>query len=156
MNEEQKQLSASHIINRPRQSLINGFTLIEVIIALAVIAVWGLATVFMLLNSIKGKNIAANITFASAIASNELERLKSLNFDTLKSTNNYELLKLDSLSKSCLPDSDCSKNIFDLKTKIFKNTPTNRSCQVELEVSWRDSTGPHSVLYSAFITDKNL
>jgi prepilin-type N-terminal cleavage/methylation domain-containing protein len=136
--------------NRP------GFTLIEILIAVSLIAVGALVSITMHMTSIKGESFAANMIYASAIAETEVERLKTLPFGELLTQSNVTNDQLDPLSHACVAGTDCSQNIFTRTTRFFPKFPTTMSCQIEVEVNWRDASGQHAVLYSSVITTTSL
>jgi Tfp pilus assembly protein PilV len=133
-----------------------GFTLVEHLMAVCVIAIGVLISVTMHVSSLKGKNVAANMTYATAIAETELERLKTLPFDDVIKMTNKEIPNLNHLSQTCSTGLDCSQHIFTLKTRFFPKNPTSFSCHVEIEVDWKDSSGPKSVIYTAIVSSTSF
>ncbi|MDR1576634.1 MAG: prepilin-type N-terminal cleavage/methylation domain-containing protein [Deltaproteobacteria bacterium] len=148
--------STNNANTRPRPLARAGFTLIEILIAVCLIAVGALVSITMHMSSLKGESLAANMIYAAAIAETELERLKTLPFRELLGLANAEVTELDPLSQTCQPGQDCSQNIFTRRTSFFPKFPTTMSCQVEIEVKWLDSSGRHSVIYSGVITTTSL
>ncbi|MDR0549996.1 MAG: hypothetical protein LBI10_11395 [Deltaproteobacteria bacterium] len=140
----------------PRESNAGGFTLVEILIAVCVIAFGALITITMHVSSIKGRNVAANMTYAAAIAETELERLKTLPPAEVMNMANNVATDLNHLSQPCATGLDCSKNIFTRRTRFYPKNPTSFSCHVEIEVEWRDSSGLKSILYSAIISSTSF
>jgi len=64
-----------------------GFSLIEVIIALAVLTIGILAVNAMQTVSIRGNKTANDITMATGWSSDEVERILQINYDNIKDTN---------------------------------------------------------------------
>jgi prepilin-type N-terminal cleavage/methylation domain-containing protein len=144
------------MIKAIKNANLSGFTLIEILVAVCVIAFGALVAVTMHVSSMKGKSVAANMTYAAAIAETELERLKTLPFNEVLNMSNNEVANLDHLSQICETGEDCSKNIFTRKTRFFPKNPTTFSCHVEIEVDWKDSSGAKSLLYSAVISSTSF
>jgi prepilin-type N-terminal cleavage/methylation domain-containing protein len=143
-------------INSSKQ--LPGFTLVELLIAVCVIAFGALVSVNMHITSLKGKNIAANMTYAGAIAETEMERLKTLPLADVMKMSSTEVTNLNQLSQACSPGpgNDCSQHIFTRRVNFYPKNPTSLSCHVEIEVDWKDSSGKHSILYSAVISTTAL
>jgi prepilin-type N-terminal cleavage/methylation domain-containing protein len=59
----------------------HGFTLIEVVIAISIFAIGFLAVAALQISANKSSRRALEVTEATAIASNQMERLMSLSFD---------------------------------------------------------------------------
>jgi Tfp pilus assembly protein PilV len=130
--------------------------LVEILIAVAIIAIGALASINMHIYSIKGNSVALNMTFATAIAESELERLKSLPFDEVKGKSDYVDANLNQMSQPCGSGMDCSRNIFTRRVKFYHRTPTNRSTHVEVEINWKDSAGDHAVFYETVVSTMDL
>ncbi|MDR2141630.1 MAG: prepilin-type N-terminal cleavage/methylation domain-containing protein [Deltaproteobacteria bacterium] len=143
---------------KPHHGLAKGFTLVELLIAVCVLAFGALATINMHIASLKGKNIPAYTTFASAIAETEMERLKALPYAQVATMSNNEVTNLNQMSQQCAPGPgvDCSQHIFTRRVKFYPGNPTSMSCHVEIEVTWTDSAGERSILYSSVLSSMKL
>jgi prepilin-type N-terminal cleavage/methylation domain-containing protein len=128
-----------------------GFTLIEVLVAIALISFGCFAAGTMQIAALKAKNVADNVIVASFLAESELERLKTLSMNELTRLNDYEDKNLSRLGEPS-PSPRREGASFDRSVRVFQGEPTAMSYSVEIEITWRDSTGPHYVLHSAVLT----
>jgi len=112
-----------------------GFTLIEVVIGLLILAVGLLGIAGMQITSIKGNSFSANMTQASILAQDRLEELRGL-------PNTNPALNIGSYNDGILPNT-----IFSRTYTIIQH-PTNPSMRVlTVTVRWRDSTD-HTLSFS--------
>jgi prepilin-type N-terminal cleavage/methylation domain-containing protein len=133
-----------------------GLTLVELLVAVVVIGVGCLAVMTVHISSLKSKKLADNMNLAKTIAVTEMERLKTLPFDVVKSSTNTEVDKLNHLGQPCPADADCSGYVFKRKVRFFPKKPTSLSCQVEIEVEWADSVNRRSLLYTSVLTSTSF
>ena len=75
-----KSIQKKHIMEK-RRSRESGFTLIEVMIAVAILAIGILAVGSMQIGSVAGNSLAGNTTEAVTVGENNLERLIGLPYD---------------------------------------------------------------------------
>jgi Tfp pilus assembly protein PilV len=148
-----KRLSAK---NHPKKliSARGGFTLVEILISICVLTFGCLAVIHMHTTTLKGSNYSDNLTAAVFLAESEMERLKALNSSDLKDlVDDGELThnNLNRLGETC-PNSNCSNYPFKRVVNFYPNTPTSFSKHVEIDVTWRDNSGPHKVSYAGAIT----
>ena len=134
-----------------------GFTLVEILITMAVLSIGCLAVLRMQTASLRGGIIADNLTSATFLAEAEMERLKSLDSAQMAqevSAGTVTVNGLDRLGRVCSPatPAECSNNIYTMPVEYFEKLPTSMSCQVDITVAWSDTTGPHSVRYSGAMT----
>jgi type II secretory pathway pseudopilin PulG len=127
-------------------------TLVEILIAVLIVGFSCLAIFTVHVSSLKTKNVSDNMTLATTIAVSEFERLKTLPFEELLESTNTEVSNLNRLGQQCTGKKDCSEHIFTRRVRFFPKTPTSLSCQVEIEVDWRDSVGRHSQFFSSVIS----
>ncbi|MDR1395206.1 MAG: prepilin-type N-terminal cleavage/methylation domain-containing protein [Deltaproteobacteria bacterium] len=135
--------------------LLGGFTLVEVLVSVAVIAFGCLAVSQMQISSMRGNLTAANITVASILAESEMERLKSLPeaaFQEEVRDGSREEGPLNRLGLLCPVGQECSGYIFTRRIRFFPGFPTTLSTQAAVEVTWADSSGGHSVAYNTALT----
>jgi prepilin-type N-terminal cleavage/methylation domain-containing protein len=133
---------------------LSGFTLVELLITVAVLSIGCLTAIQMQANSLRSSNLADNITVATFLAEAEMERLKALPFPKLTveaESGESVTTGLNRLGQVCVPPA-CSGHIFSRTVTYYPYTPTSRSHQVEITVNWTDNTGRHSVFYSGAIT----
>jgi prepilin-type N-terminal cleavage/methylation domain-containing protein len=133
----------------------SGFTLVEVLITVVVLAVGCLAASRLLVVSLKGFNLADNMTAAVFLAEAEMERLKSLPHSKMTYDAEHTPVvvtnNLNRLGQTCTPP-NCQGYIFNRTVSYFRNAPTTFSNHVEIVVDWTDSNGPHNILYTGAIT----
>ncbi|MDR1084339.1 MAG: prepilin-type N-terminal cleavage/methylation domain-containing protein [Deltaproteobacteria bacterium] len=132
----------------------SGFTLVEVLVAVLVIAFGCLAAAKLQVSVFKAKTISDRLSAANFLAESELETLKSLTFPELNLKTDYEETNLTGTGLVCRTP-NCSGGFFTRRVKFYRGQPTAFSCHVEIEVAWQDSTGPHQVLYSSVLTGKS-
>jgi Tfp pilus assembly protein PilV len=138
-----------------KRSSRRAFTLVEILITVCVLTFGCLAVILMQQASLRGANFSDNLTGAVFLAESELERLKALSFGALENeveAGDKVVSDLNRMGKTCETSPNCSLFPFTRTVKFFKDTPTSFSHQVEIEVTWRDNSGPHKVFYSSAIT----
>jgi prepilin-type N-terminal cleavage/methylation domain-containing protein len=138
-----------------RANGLKGFTLVELLITIAVISFGCLAAIQLQLASLRGTATADHMTVATFLAESEMERLKSLTWVELTEESDEGAKvesNLDRNGLSCPSSTQCEGFVYNRTVRFFKGEPTTMSTQVEVEVSWRDSTGPHNVFYTAAMT----
>jgi type IV pilus assembly protein PilV len=110
-----------------------GFTLIEVLIGLIILAIGILAIAGMQITSIRGTFFSSNLTQASVLAQNRLEFLKGLAVaDNRLDTNNYP--------------NDINSGIFTGGYQATRSANPNY-VQIVYTVSWTEKGIPHSVSF---------
>jgi prepilin-type N-terminal cleavage/methylation domain-containing protein len=144
--------------SRP-QAHRQGFTLIEVLITVAVIAFGCLAVVNLQMASLRGTATADHQTVATFLAESEIERLKSLTWTELieeSDSGGKVEPNLDRNGNSCSSPPNCDGHQYKRTVRFYKGQPTTMSTQVEVEVNWSDNSGAHGVLYTAAMTRLSL
>jgi type IV pilus assembly protein PilV len=110
-----------------------GFTLIEVLIGLIILAIGVLAVAGMQITSIIGTSFSNNLTQASVIAQDRLEFLKGLPLtDARLDTNNYP--------------NDITVGIFTGSYQANRNANPN-FVRIIYTVTWTEKAIPHSVSF---------
>jgi type IV pilus assembly protein PilV len=132
-----------------------GFTLIEVLVTVVVIAVGCLAALWMQSVAMRGHAQSDHLTMAAVLAETELERLKSLTFQDLTAeaerAGGSVTRRLNRLGREEEPTP------YTLTTRYLKEQPTKLSHQVEVSVGWRDTQGVARTLrYTAVLTSFSL
>ena len=116
----------------------NGFTLIEVLIALFVFAVGILGLALMQLSAINGNSVANRVTEASVLASDQIERIMTWNYDDGRleedNDNTYTLSNGDDVIFDG-HEVGAGGN-YDLFWNVQENTPATGSKTVEVTVIW--------------------
>ncbi|MDR1085888.1 MAG: prepilin-type N-terminal cleavage/methylation domain-containing protein [Deltaproteobacteria bacterium] len=135
--------------------LSGGFTLVEILVTVFVLAFGCLAASKMLTISLKGFSYADNITVATFLAESELERLRALTFAelTYEATHTPVVVtnNINRLGQVCTPPG-CDSFIFSRTVSFFPKTPTSFSHQIEIAVSWLDRIGRQEITYSGVVT----
>jgi type IV pilus modification protein PilV len=110
-----------------------GFSLIEVLIGLIILAIGILAVAGMQITSIWGTSFSNNLSQASVLAQNRLEFLKGLPLtDNKLNTNNYP--------------NDINVGVFTGSYQATRNVNPNY-VQIIYTVSWVEKGMPHSVSF---------
>ncbi|MDR1872730.1 MAG: prepilin-type N-terminal cleavage/methylation domain-containing protein [Deltaproteobacteria bacterium] len=137
-----------------KNNVLQGFTLIELLVSVFILTIGCLTVISSYVNSLKAKNVADNSHVAAIIAVTEMERLKSVPFDALLNMTNVTTSNLNRLSQTCSgPAGSCGEGyIFTRTVRFFPRTPTSLSCHVEIQVDWRDSSGPRLVRISSILS----
>jgi prepilin-type N-terminal cleavage/methylation domain-containing protein len=143
-----------------------GFTLVEILVTIAVITFGCLAALIMQSAALKGNTRSDHLTVATFLAESEIERLKSISFDdltaeidpgnTLVSTSSTK--RMNRFMKECtgveLPA--CVNYPYTMTTNFYPRYPTNSTHQAVVTVAWNESIGPQSIVYSTAVTDLAL
>lgn len=118
-------------MNNPSKE--KGFTLIEVLIGLIILAIGILAIAGMQITSIRGTSFSNSLSQASVLAQNRLEFLKGLPLnDNRLDTNNYP--------------NDINVEVFTGGYQAARNANPNY-VQITYTVSWVEKGMPHSVSF---------
>jgi type IV pilus assembly protein PilV len=129
-----KQLAKQY---RKQRCSDDGFTLIEVMIAISVLSIGVLAVGMMQISSINGNKTAFDISEASFLAESELERLLSIPFDNVIDTNNDGSGGLDNNTADTADDNTTSS---DGKYTILRNVaddfPETNTKTIKIIVTW--------------------
>jgi len=123
-----------------RLSDTDGFTLIEVLIALVVFAVGVLGLALMQLSAIKGNSIANRVSQASTLASDQIERIMTWDYGDGRldedNDNTYTLSNGDDVTFDG-HQADPQGN-YDAFWNVQENIPATGSKTVEVTVIWLD------------------
>ena len=131
-----------------------GFTLVEIVVTVCVLAFGCLAVIHMHTASLRGSNYSDNLSAAVFLAESEMERIKALDYSALKdlaALGEVSQTRLNRMGEAC-PSPVCGLYPFDRKVNFYPDVPTSFSDHVEIEVSWRDNSGSHRVFYSGAVT----
>ena len=119
----------------------NGFTLLEVMISLAILAIGLLGIAKLQLTAIDGNASSMRITEISALISNKIEDYRQMVYEDV-GDNVEENVKLH--------ESDA--RVYKRTTKVDVDTPEDGLKTVTVELSWTDSR-PHSVSFTTIISN---
>lgn len=109
-----------------------GFTLIEVMIALVVLAAGLLALMTMQIVSIRANAFSSEMTYASMLAQSRLEQIRNTSYDNITA----------GTTKDILPASETTKGIsYEVETKVEDDKPADDMKTVTLTVKW---SGAHA------------
>ena len=111
-----------------------GFTLIEMLIGLVLLAIGLLAIAGMQLTSVRGNFFSGNLTQASILAQDRLEALRQLDFNA------------PDLSPGTHDEGTLGGTIFT-RRYVVAVVPGTTMLNITVTVSWRDSTD-HSISFS--------
>jgi type IV pilus assembly protein PilV len=113
-----------------------GFTLLEVLIAMVILAIGLLGVAAMQVNAISGNAYGNKLNEATERAQIKMEALRNLTYEEVE-------------PEAELTDADG----FTRKTIVKRNTPEQGAKTVEVEISWEDQTGRknHQVTFRTII-----
>lgn len=143
---------------KPPAGVKAGFTLVEVLVTIVVIAIGVLAAVWLQSAAMRGNSQADQLTVASFLSESEIERLRSMSYaqlEALARENNGKTV-VNNISRSgevCPTAGDCEGYPYSRTVYYYSNQPTSRSHRVEVVINWADSHGQHARVYDAAITD---
>jgi type IV pilus assembly protein PilV len=108
-----------------------GFTLIEVMIALVILSVGLLALATMQIVSIRANAFSTEMTYASMLAQSEFEEFRNMAYDDITPTGGTPDSKV-------IPASETSKGIpYTVQWEVHDNNPTTDMKTIELAVLWK-------------------
>lgn len=136
---------------RPAGSAPAGFTLIEVLVTVMVIAIGCLAVIQLQATAMRGGSQADQLTVASFLIESEIERLRSLEFAAVPAEAGTKCLNRTGVVIPC-DAANASVFPYTLTTTITAGTPTSLSHQAVVALRWRDAHGPHQMSYDAIIS----
>lgn len=116
----------------------NGVTLVEVLIALAILSIGLLALAGLQVVVIKGNTGSKNLTSAAILAEAKIEQLKKDGFDTLV---NGEYKDPNNL----INEVGEKGGIFARSWKIADYLGTADMKQIDVTLAWTDSLGDHTI-----------
>ena len=118
----------------------NGFSLLEVLIALVILAIGLLAVAQMQITAIKGNAFGSGMTSASSLAANTLERLMALPYDDSQLTT-YDTWITDDITEI---EGGVNNEGYVREYQVEDNTPPRLGIQMKqitVSVVWTDSNG---------------
>jgi type IV pilus assembly protein PilV len=104
-----------------------GFTLIEVMIALVILAAGLLALMTMQIVSIKSNAFSSEMTYASMLAQSRLEQIRNMPYASIT----------PGVVTDTVPARDATKGMaYNVKTQVVDNTPATDMKTVTLTIDW--------------------
>ena len=115
----------------------NGFTLLEVLIAMVILAIGLLGAAAMQVSAIGGNAYGMKLTEATERIENKLEMLNNVFYDEI-------------VNEDEGPDADG----FTRQTIVLDDTPMENTKTVEVRVSWTDNTGTknHEIAFRTIVS----
>jgi type IV pilus assembly protein PilV len=113
----------------------SGFTLIEVMIALVILAAGLLALMTMQIVSIKANAFSSEMTYAAMVGQGELEKVRNMNYDDVKAVDTATY-SLDPTLDATL-DPTLAKGVnYTIERQVQNDIPTTDMKTVTLIVTW--------------------
>ena len=121
----------------------SGFTLIEIMIAIAILAIGILGLMAMQLTAAKSNTQARKVTESAAWAADEFERLLLADYDDLAAGASTPSDSL--LNNTALP-ADTFRGPYTVTYNVTENTPIDNVKRIEITVAWNDGSGRSTTL----------
>jgi prepilin-type N-terminal cleavage/methylation domain-containing protein len=115
----------------------NGFTLLEVIIALFIFSVGLLAVASMQMTAIKGNYFSGTLTEATSWAADQMETLMSLP---------YADPDLAAGVPHPPPDDPLKEGIYGIEWNVDDDDTTNNTKTITITVDWKDRGSPRTLV----------
>lgn len=144
--------------DRLREDLSSGMSLIEVLVALVVLAIGCMAALNMQTTAMRGGAMSYEATVATFLAESQAEWAQTQSRNQLSFvSSDPEYYSLDGLPCSWLDNPaevlNCEQNGMSLVTNVATGTPTTLSSEVVITVSWEGLSGLDSITYSTIVPD---
>ena len=124
-----------------------GFTLLEILVSLVVLAIGCLAVVSMQTSTMEGGAQAYNMTVASFLAESEIERLQSMSRGRALATSTAPA-NLTRDGSACDPSNN---PCFTRTTTIVDRTPTSQNLWVSIRIDFPGRSQQQSLIYDTLI-----
>lgn len=111
----------------------NGFTLIELLIAITILAVGLLALAGLQGSSIKGNEHANTISQATALAEDQIEQIRNMNYAAIVFSPNPKV------------ETNVDDSIYTRTTSVEDDTPMDDLKRITVTVSWISRGTPRQV-----------
>jgi type IV pilus modification protein PilV len=134
-----------------------GFSLIELLVAIVLIAVGSLATITMQRVAVKKNNLTDTRHTAAQLAREILETVRQTNsVSTDLNTTSGSFVTLSAVTRPGLIQGTTNPgNIFTRQLKVDDNTPINNVKKIQVQVTWNQSGVTQSLLLATFKTRDN-
>ncbi|MGA1841061.1 MAG: type IV pilus modification PilV family protein [bacterium] len=120
-----------------------GFSLLEVLISIAIFTTALLAISVMLLNTIKGNALSVHLTNASQLASMQIEEMMLMRYSDLRDMDNDAAKGLDDhdpatadISKLAVEAGGTGKR-YDIYANVAEDSPMKKTKTIRIIVSWK-------------------
>jgi len=104
-----------------------GFTLIEVMIALVILATGLLALMTMQIVSIRANAFSSEMTYAAMLAQSRLERIRNMPYDSVQTISPDESVDASASTKGMA---------YTVKTTVVDNSPATDMKTITLRIDW--------------------
>ena len=115
-----------------------GFTLIEIMIALVVMSIGLTALAAVQISAIRGNAFSKRMTTAVSIADEKIEQIKSIPYANI-------------ISESSIQITQSNMN-FTRQVTVTNNSPLPNSRKVEVVVTWSEGSKSHSVPITTIVS----
>jgi type IV pilus assembly protein PilV len=119
-------------------SLEEGFTLVEIMIALVVLSVGLVALAGLQISAIKGNAFSKRMSTAVSIANTRLEQIKNTPYANIQSETSIQLTE--------------ANMTFTRQVTVTSNTPLPNTKTINVAVTWKDGTKSFTVPISTVIS----
>jgi type IV pilus assembly protein PilV len=119
-------------------SIEEGFTLIEIMIALVVMSIGLTALAAVQISAIRGNAFSKRMTTAVSIADEKIEQLKSSPYANILSEPSIQITQ--------------SNMNFTMQVTVTANSPLPNSKKVEVVVTWSEGSKSHSVPITTIVS----
>ena len=119
---------------------LQGFTLIEILIATVIIAVASLGVASLTLGIIQGNSFSKHLTVATTLGQDRLEQVKRIGYSNIGSVTGTE-------NYGSIANYDGFKRV----TTVTDNTPSPNMRTIEVRIYW--DMDKHSVLLSTILSE---
>ena len=120
-----------------------GFTLLEVLIAICLLAIGMMALATLQSRGIRGNDLGNRTTQALALAQDKLEDL--INDDAIGQA-------IAAGTNNNIDETGSGTGIFSRSWAVLDDTPAPNAQTIDVRVSWNDIVGQHSVTVNGVIT----
>jgi type IV pilus assembly protein PilV len=124
--------------SKSSMSIEEGFTLIEIMIALVIMSIGLTALAAVQISAIRGNAFSKRMTTAVSIADEKIEQIKSIPYANI-------------ISESSIQITQSNMN-FTRQVTVTNNSPLPNSRKVEVVVTWSEGSKSHSVPITTIVS----
>jgi type IV pilus assembly protein PilV len=124
--------------SKPPIGFEEGFTLIEIMIALLVMSIGLTALAAVQISAIRGNAFSKRMTTAVSIADEKIEQIKSIPYANIVSESSIQVTQ--------------SNMNFTMQVTVTDNSPLPNSKKVEVVVTWSEGSKSHSVPFTTIVS----
>jgi len=132
-----------------RREQIDGFTLIEVMIAMGILAIGLLAVAAMQVHAMRGGRDGRHLTQATAVARTQLEQFQRMDFDApaLTATAGWAPLPAQQITRTVQANpANQVEATYNLQWRVTDlNAPTTLK-DIDVQVTWSEANRPNRVV----------